>query len=85
MKKEEQKQHLIDMMKGDEELGLYQLDYSKIKSIEFDGIYYTDAPDYCDAYIVSAEYDGEEMTEEQIESLNDDRDFVYQMLMEYLN
>ena len=85
MKKEEQKQHLIDMMKGDEELGLYQLDYSKIKSIEFDGIDYKDAPDYCDAYIVSAEYDGEEMTEEQIESLNDDRDFVYQMLMEYLN
>lgn len=24
MKKEEQKQHLIDMMKGDEELGLYE-------------------------------------------------------------
>jgi hypothetical protein len=85
MKKEQQKQHLIDMMRGDEELGLYQLDYSKIKSIEFDGIDYTDAPDYCDAYIVSAEYDGEGMTEEQIESLNDDRDFVYQMLMEYLN
>jgi hypothetical protein len=26
MKKEEQKQHLIDMMKGDEELGLYKND-----------------------------------------------------------
>jgi len=25
MKKEEQKQHLIDMMKGDEELGLYKI------------------------------------------------------------
>ena len=60
------------------------LDYKKISNIEFSGIYHNDAPDYCDAYIVSAEYDGEEMTETQIEELNDDRDFVYEKLMDYL-
>ena len=61
------------------------LDYKKIGNIEFDGIDHKDYPDYCDAYIVSAEYDGEQMTEEQIEELNDDRDFVYESLMDYLH
>jgi hypothetical protein len=60
------------------------LDYKKISNIEFVGINHNDAPDYCDAYIVSAEYDGEEMTETQIEELNDDRGFVYESLMDYL-
>lgn len=60
------------------------LDYSKITNIEFDGIDHKDYPDYCDAYILSADYDGEEMTDEQIEMLNEDRDFVYDALMNYL-
>ena len=34
------------------------LDYKKIRNIEFNGINHQDCPDYCDAYIVSAEYDG---------------------------
>lgn len=65
-------------------LGAVNLDYKLISNIQFDGIDHNDAPDYCDAYIVSAEYDGEEMTEEQIELLNDDRDYVYEKLMDYL-
>lgn len=60
------------------------LDYNKISNIQFDGIDHRDAPDYCDAYIVSADYDGEEMTDEQIELLNEDGDFVYQKLMDHL-
>jgi hypothetical protein len=60
------------------------LDYKKIRNIEFNGINHQDCPDYCDAYIVSAEYDGKEMTETQIEELNDDRGFVYESLMDYL-
>lgn len=59
-----------------------KLDYSKITNIEFKGINHRDYPDYCDAYIVSAEYDGEEMTDEQIEML--DADFVYEKLMEQI-
>jgi len=35
MKKEEQKQHLIDMMKSDEELGLYD---EKIEDIELEEV-----------------------------------------------
>jgi hypothetical protein len=61
-----------------------ELDYSKIDNIEFDGIDYDDYPDFCDAYISNADYDGVEMTEEQLELINDDRDFVYEALMKHL-
>jgi hypothetical protein len=59
-----------------------KIDYSLITNIEFKGINHRDYPDYCDAYIVSAEYDGEEMTQEQIEML--DADFVSEKLMEQI-
>ena len=65
-------------------LGEVNLDYKLISNTQFDGIDYNDYPDYCDAYIVSADYDGVEMTEEQIELLNDDRNYVYEKLMDYL-
>jgi hypothetical protein len=65
-------------------LGAVNLDYKLISNIQFDGIDHKDAPDYCDAYIVSAEYNGEEMTEEQIELINDDRDFVYECVQNHL-
>ncbi len=61
------------------------MDYTKITNIEFDGIDHQDYPDYCDAFISSADYDGEEMTEEQLEEVNDNREFVYDKLMNYLN
>jgi hypothetical protein len=61
------------------------MDKKLIKSIVFEGIDYTDYPDYCDAYIVSAEYDGKPMTDEQIDELNDDTDFLYELLIEHLH
>lgn len=62
-----------------------ELDYKKVSNIEFDGIDHSDMPDYCDAYIVSCDYDGEPASEEIIEMLNDDGDFVYEQLMDYLH
>lgn len=59
-----------------------KIDYSLISNIEFKGINHRDYPDYCDAYIVSAEYDCEQMTQEQIEML--DADFVYEKLIEQI-
>jgi len=56
----------------------------KITDVVFEGIDYSDAPDFCDAYIVSAELDGVPMTEAQIEALNEDHDYVYELLMNYL-
>jgi hypothetical protein len=48
------------------------LDYSLIDNIIFGGIDFDDYPDFCDAYIESADYDGVEMTEAQLEIINDD-------------
>ena len=53
------------------------MDYSKITNIEVDGIDHSDYPDFCDAYIYSAEYDGVEMTDEQLDELNEDSEFVH--------
>ena len=44
---------------------------SEIDNIVFDGIDHKDYPDYCDAYIVSADYMGREMTDKEIEQLQD--------------
>lgn len=53
------------------------MNYSLIDNIEIDGIDTNDYPDFCDAFIVSAYYDGEIMTDAQIDTLNEDYDFVH--------
>ena len=58
--------------------------YAKIESVEVEGIDPSDYPDFCDAYISSAEIDGREATEEELEELSDDRDFVYEMTFNQL-
>jgi hypothetical protein len=60
------------------------MDCSKIDNIEIDGIDTGDYPDFCDAYIVSADYDGVPMTEEEINTLNEDRDFVHEKVFDKL-
>ena len=52
------------------------LDYSKISNVFVDGIDMEDYGDFCDAYIESADYDGREMTEEELEVLNEDSQFI---------
>lgn len=59
------------------------MDYTKIDNVEVDGIDYNDYPDFCDAYIVSADYDGSEMSEDELELLNEDRDFVYGSVLKH--
>jgi hypothetical protein len=64
-------------------MGRYmELDYSKISDVELDGIDTRDYPDFCDAYVVSATYDGREMTEEELDALNDDSEYVYDLVIE---
>lgn len=55
-----------------------------ITNVEFEDIDYSDYPDFCDAYIVSADLDGVPMNEAQLESLNDS-DLRYELLMDYIN
>jgi hypothetical protein len=61
------------------------IDFSKIHNIEFDGVDHSDYPDYCDAYILSCDIDGIEATEEQLNEINNDRDFLYEKLFNHLN
>lgn len=61
-----------------------KLDYSKVDNIEVDGIDTNDYPDFVDAFIANADYDGREMTEEELEELNEDYDFVYEAVQSHL-
>lgn len=61
------------------------IDLSKVSNLKFEGIDHSDYPDYCDAFIVRANVGNREATEEEIEELNEDRDFVYEKLTDYLN
>jgi hypothetical protein len=61
------------------------LDFSKVRVQGIDGIDHSDYPDYCDAYITEATYDGEEVTEEQLEEINNDSQFVYDAVMDWLH
>lgn len=61
-----------------------KLDYSKISNIEVDGIDMNDYPDFCDSFIACAIYDGRAMTDEELDILNDDSDFVYDAILEFI-
>ena len=55
-----------------------------ITNIKLAGIDHSDHPDYCDAYIESADNNGVPMTEDEIEALNEGREFVLECVMNYL-
>jgi len=53
-----------------------KLDYSKISNVFVGGIDMQDYPDFCDAYIESADYGNREMTDEELDILNEDSEFI---------
>jgi hypothetical protein len=53
--------------------------FKLITNIEFGGIDWEDHPDYSDIYIVSADYDGIIMDEDQLDELNNDSQLVYEL------
>ena len=57
------------------------INYSKISNVIIDGIDHEDHPKYCDAYIVSADYDGMPMPSEDLEELSDE--FVHEQVMSH--
>lgn len=61
-----------------------ELDLTKIKDVEVEGIDTRDYPDFVDAFISSATYEGREMTEEELDHLNENySDFVYDKVWEH--
>lgn len=53
-----------------------KLDYSKISNVQVGGVDMQDYPDFCDAYIESADYGDREMTDEELDILNEDGEFI---------
>jgi len=62
-----------------------KLDLKLVTNLTFGGISLEDYPRCCDAYIESADYDGKEATDEQLDQMNDDGDFVHQELHNFLH
>ena len=63
---------------------LGKLDYSQIENVEVDGIDTRDYPDFCDAFISSASYKGRDMSEKELDRLNNDSEYVYACVMEQI-
>ena len=61
-----------------------ELNYTLIKDVQIDGIDHSDAPDYCDAYITSATYDGRDMTDDELDVLNQDSAYIYEKVIDYI-
>ena len=60
------------------------MEFDKIDNIAMGGVDTADCPDFCDAYIESADYKGVEATEEELDIMNADSDFVYECLQDWL-
>jgi hypothetical protein len=61
-----------------------ELDYSLITDVEVDDIKTWDYPDFVDAFISSANYGDREMTDEELEVLNQDAGFVHEQVFKKL-
>ena len=61
-----------------------RFDYEKIDNITLEDVDRRDYPDFVDAYIASADYDGVPMTQKELDELNLDTDFVHLKVIERL-
>lgn len=56
----------------------------KLEDIQLDGIHMWDAPDFVDAYISYATRNGVPLTDEELDELNEDSQFVYECVMDWI-
>lgn len=62
-----------------------KIDFKLVTNVSVDGIDTSDYPDFVDAFIESADYDGKEMSEEMLEQINSDHlDFVSECVYDQL-
>ena len=62
-----------------------KLNLSRIDNMEFEGVDFADYPDFVDAFLTAADYNGKELTEEQIDYINDEHyDFVNEQVFQSL-
>ncbi len=62
-----------------------KIDFKLITNVSVDGIDTSDYPDFCDAFIESADYKGKPMSDEMIDELNSEHlDFVSECVYDSL-
>ena len=64
-------------------MDVIDLDVVDLSSLQIEGIYMDDYPDFCDAYFsAGTRLDGTKLTDEELESLTDDfPDMVHEMAL----
>ena len=61
------------------------MDFKTLQNIEVDGIDMKDYPKFCDAYIAFAEHaDGSELTDIELDIVNEDMSFVHEAVQQHL-
>jgi hypothetical protein len=60
------------------------MDLTKIDNVEVDDIFTYDYPDFCDAFISSADYNGVAMTDKQLDEINENVEFVHECVFNQL-
>lgn len=61
-----------------------EMTLSDIEIVNIGGIDPNDYPDFADAYIESAVYQGEYLSDAQLDELNENRPFVVEWVLEWL-
>ena len=62
-----------------------KIDFKLVTNVSVDGIDTSDYPDFVDAFIESAEYNGKDMSEEMLDEINSDHlDFVSECVSDSL-
>lgn len=64
---------------------MHKFNYELLDNVVLSGIDHRDYPDYCDAFIDYAEYNGKEMTDEQLDALNEDHELVSELVWDNLH
>lgn len=62
-----------------------KIDLNQISDIMFEGIDEKNKSEFSDAYISAAKINGRDLTEKELEEVNEDKDFVHTKLLDYLN
>ena len=63
-----------------------KIDFKKVEVLEVSNINHYDYPEYSDAYISEANYNGNPMNDDMLDEINDNHpDFVYEKVWEYIH
>ncbi len=60
------------------------INFREVTDMEIDGVDTKDYPDFCDAFIGRCLYYGEEATDEELEYINAQADFIHELAYESL-